>query len=87
VAQQGDYSQKASLSDYTADGIAKLNDLVMFKALEGSGLRQVSLRAKVATELAYFSPEQPMAERRWTSARTSSAWEACLCGAHGPAAF
>jgi serine/threonine-protein kinase len=58
VAQQGDYSQKASLSDYTADGIAKLNDLVMFKALEGSGLRQVSLRAKVATELAYFSPEQ-----------------------------
>jgi len=40
------------------EGVAKLNDLVMFKALEGSGLRQVSLRAKVATELPYFSPEQ-----------------------------
>jgi pSer/pThr/pTyr-binding forkhead associated (FHA) protein len=42
----------------TNDCVAKLNDLVMFKALEGSGLRQVSLRAKVATDLAYFSPEQ-----------------------------
>jgi serine/threonine protein kinase len=58
LAQQGDYTHKSSLNDYTSDGIAKLNDLVMFKALEGSGLRQVSLRAKVATELGYFSPEQ-----------------------------
>jgi serine/threonine-protein kinase len=41
-----------------SDGTAKLNDLVMFKALEGSGLRQVILRAKVASELVYFSPEQ-----------------------------
>jgi serine/threonine-protein kinase len=40
------------------DHSAKLNDLVMFKALEGSGLRQVILRAKVASELVYFSPEQ-----------------------------
>jgi serine/threonine protein kinase len=43
------------------EGVTKLNDLVMFKALEGSGLRQVSLRAKVATDLAYFSPEQTYA--------------------------
>ena len=42
----------------TSDNAAKLNDLVMFKALEGSGLRQVILRAKVASELVYFSPEQ-----------------------------
>src|SRR5262249_32223155 len=42
----------------TSDNTAKLNDLVMFKALEGSGLRQVILRAKVASELVYFSPEQ-----------------------------
>jgi eukaryotic-like serine/threonine-protein kinase len=40
------------------DNLAKLNDLVMFKALEGSALRQVSLRAKMASDLAYFSPEQ-----------------------------
>lgn len=45
----------------TTESVAKLNDLVMFKALEGSGLRQVSLRAKVATDLAYFSPEQTYA--------------------------
>jgi hypothetical protein len=43
------------------EGAAKLNDLVMFKAMEGSGLRQVSLRAKVATELPYYSPEQTYA--------------------------
>jgi pSer/pThr/pTyr-binding forkhead associated (FHA) protein len=43
---------------HAGDNQAKLNDLVMFKALEGSGLRQVTLRAKVATELVYFSPEQ-----------------------------
>jgi len=43
------------------EGVAKLNDLVMFMALEGTGLRQVSLRAKVATELPYFSPEQTYA--------------------------
>jgi eukaryotic-like serine/threonine-protein kinase len=43
---------------HSGDNQAKLNDLVMFKALEGSGLRQVTLRAKVATELVYFSPEQ-----------------------------
>jgi serine/threonine-protein kinase len=35
----------------------------MFKALEGSGLRQVSLRTKIATELPYFSPEQTFAGR------------------------
>jgi hypothetical protein len=40
------------------EGAIKLNDLVMFKALEGSALRKVSLRAKVGTELPYFSPEQ-----------------------------
>lgn len=53
VAESGDLDM--------TEGVAKLNDLVMFKALEGSGLRQVSLRAKVARDLAYFSPEQTYA--------------------------
>jgi serine/threonine-protein kinase len=36
----------------------KLNDLLLSKALEGSLIRQISLRGRIQNELAYFAPEQ-----------------------------
>lgn len=42
----------------TTDSLYKLNDLLLARALAGSGVRQAVLRQKVAAEMAFFSPEQ-----------------------------
>ncbi len=39
------------------DGVARLNDLVLLKALEGSQLQQATLENKLLAELPYLSPE------------------------------
>jgi serine/threonine protein kinase len=41
-----------------ADGTAKLNDLMLVKALDGTKLQQATLEKKFLAELPYLSPEQ-----------------------------
>jgi serine/threonine protein kinase len=42
----------------TSDHFAKLNDLFLAQALDGSQVKQITLRSKTMSELYYFSPEQ-----------------------------
>jgi serine/threonine-protein kinase len=42
----------------TSEGVAKLNDLMMTRALDGSVLQQKVLEKKFLAELHYLSPEQ-----------------------------
>jgi serine/threonine protein kinase len=42
----------------TTDNLTKLGDLALAKALGGSTLKQVTMRAKVQTDLFYLAPEQ-----------------------------
>jgi hypothetical protein len=42
----------------TSDHFAKLNDLFLAQALDGSQAKQITLRSKTMSELYYFSPEQ-----------------------------
>lgn len=41
-----------------SDKVAKLADLGLASALEGSNLKKITIRAKIRSDLVYFSPEQ-----------------------------
>jgi serine/threonine protein kinase len=43
---------------HTTDHLIKLNDLLLGRALAGSNLKQVGLRSKLQSDVAYLSPEQ-----------------------------
>jgi serine/threonine-protein kinase len=47
-----------------ADKVAKLGDLILHRAIEGSHLRKASFQKKVAAELGYLPPEQTQSPDR-----------------------